>query len=85
MCFDKQKQTWVKRKRPDAITDLAEGLGSIDMEDDLLEQIPDLSVNEVEELNRMKDNGKSPQTELTYVHKFDPHAAFDSPKKEQSV
>ncbi|KAL2044273.1 hypothetical protein N7G274_002978 [Stereocaulon virgatum] len=57
MVFDHQRQLWVKRKSSPNVG----GMGSVDQsasegtEEDLLGDIPDLSVNEMEELQRVKD------------------------------
>ena len=57
MVFDHQRQLWVKRKSSPNVG----GMGGVDQsasegtEEDLLGDIPDLSVNEMEELQRVKD------------------------------
>ena len=64
MVFDYQRQLWVKRKSSPNVG----GMGGLDhsatewTEEDLLGDIPDLSVNEMEELKRVKDAMSSIKT-----------------------
>ena len=56
MVFDKKKQLWVKRKSsPNIGLDQQDHTVSEGTEEDLFGDIPDLSVNEMEELQRVKD------------------------------
>ncbi|KAI9724201.1 MAG: hypothetical protein M1828_003946 [Chrysothrix sp. TS-e1954] len=64
MRFDKEKQTWVRRKEPTRPQKIMEDIASSAvLDDDGLDEIPDLTVDEGEEQERMDSRPKPDQIE----------------------
>ena len=62
MMFDRQRQMWVKSKTQEAAPKDCQADREEDSEENILGDIPDLSVNEMEELQRVRDAVSAGQT-----------------------
>ncbi|MCJ1463444.1 hypothetical protein MMC07_002051 [Pseudocyphellaria aurata] len=76
MTFDHERQVWVKRKveSKGGHSELANCASSEMTDEDLLGEIPDLSVDELEEMQKIKDAAKSlknPGSELNGISNYD--------------
>ena len=86
MIFDRQRQLWVKRKSSPniEISGNQEHTMSEKTEEDLFGDIPDLSVDEMEELQRVKEAVSSVESIGSGTHKISihDHAMLNKPKGE---
>ena len=87
MVFDRSKQVWVKRKS----SPTTGGKGNLNhsmsegTDEDLLGDIPDLSVNEMEELKRVKDAMSSIRSLGSAADKISTYDQVDFPEGQQTM
>ena len=84
MTFDRTRQAWVKRKASTIKVENPEDHSSECTEEDPLGEIPDLSVDEVEELNRMKAHLESSPLSSNHTDTVEKSRQSEPPKSKHN-